>query len=421
MMLNRIRTYLPTPRQWVKTLLAVLLLAGLYAVSQYHFLFFHCLTETFSIVIAVAVFAILWNTRQYLENGFYLVLGIGCLFAAVFNFPYIVGYPGMGILAFPGADGNVALQARTVAQWYISLSCVSTSFFFAERSTRPPRLLVYSALLALAVASILYWRVFPDCLVEGGRITLSKRAGLIVSSAAYLACVVLLIARRRELNARLFRLLVAAGTTLFVKDFTPAIAPDMTHGVRIVAHLSQVVALYFVYKAFIEVGLRRPYDLLFRHLKRSEESLVHRERELQEAARAAQLGKLGVDAGDRHARMVGDSVPHLRTRRDPSSARLRGARPDLYARELGGAESHVGGMPADRQPLPARPATGPPQRRSRVDQRPVGSPAGRRRPGRETPRYGRTSPSASERRRRLRLRRNPGIEQQNAERALPGR
>jgi signal transduction histidine kinase/CheY-like chemotaxis protein len=287
---DRIRTCLPTRRQWVKTLFAVLPLAGLYAISQYHFLLFHCLAEVSSIVIAIAVFAILWNTRQYLENGFYLVLGMGCFFAATLDLLYVFGYRGMRILAFPGADGNVAFQAKTVAQWFGSLSCLGAFLFLRRKINPAAALLVYSALLVLAIASILYWRVFPDCLVEGVGATFFERAGLIVSSAAYLASLVLLVRGRREFDARLFRILAAAGTALFVEDFASAVASDVMGGVRIVAHLSQVVALYFVYKAFFEVGLRRPYDLLFRHLKQSEESLVHSEKELKEAQRVAQLG-----------------------------------------------------------------------------------------------------------------------------------
>ena len=40
---------------------------------------------------------------------------------------------------------------------------------------------VYGALLALALASIFYWRVFPDCYVEGVGITPFERIGLVIS------------------------------------------------------------------------------------------------------------------------------------------------------------------------------------------------------------------------------------------------
>jgi hypothetical protein len=111
------RKALPSERNWVGILLGASSLVGLYALSQRNLLLFHCLIEAFSIVIAIAVFAVFWNTRRFLENGLFLVLGFGCLFAGIFDLIYIFAYPGMSV--FPGADGNLALQGKTVAQWFV--------------------------------------------------------------------------------------------------------------------------------------------------------------------------------------------------------------------------------------------------------------------------------------------------------------
>ena len=161
-MSNRIRDYLPTHCNWLAIVLGTSGLLGLYAISQYNFLLFHCLAEAFSIVIAIAVFAIFWNTRQFLENGVYLVIGLGCLFAGILDVIYIFGYKGMSV--FPGADGNTALQAKTAAQWFVSLSCVCAFPFFRRKINQNLALSVYSAILALALGSIFYWRVFPGLL-----------------------------------------------------------------------------------------------------------------------------------------------------------------------------------------------------------------------------------------------------------------
>ena len=179
---NRIRDYLPTFRNGFAIFLGTLSLYGLYAISRYDFLIFHCLAEAFSIIIAIAVFAIFWNTRQYLANGFYLVIGFGCLFAGMLDVIYIFGYKGMSV--FPGADANIALQAKTVAQWFVSLSCVGAFPFLRRKIQQAFALAVYSALTALALASIFYWRVFPDCYVEGVGQTLFERIGLVLSCSA---------------------------------------------------------------------------------------------------------------------------------------------------------------------------------------------------------------------------------------------
>jgi len=281
--------FLPHHRHWLPTLLGVLVLAGLYAISQHNFLVFHALAEAFAIVIAIAVFVIFWNTRELLPTGFFLVVGLGCLFAGLFDLIYIFAYPGM--LMFPHAgDGNLALQAKTVAQWYVSLSCVA-AFLYLHRKVNQGRVLfVYSAFAALALAMIFYWRVFPDCFVEGVGITPFERFGLVISCTAYLGALILLIRNRREFDTQVHKVLAATLVVFLVQDAVSAVAVRMDGLARIVAHLCQVVAIYFVYKAFVEVGLRKPYDLLFRNLQRSAEDIRQINRRLEE--RAAQLRAL---------------------------------------------------------------------------------------------------------------------------------
>lgn len=289
-MFTQVRSHLLTLRR-VRAILCVgLVFAGLFALSQQHFLIFHCLTEGFCVVIALATFVVLWNTRQYLKHGFFLILGLGGLSAGLLKLPYVFGYPGMGILVFPGADGNVALQSKLVAQWYLSLSCLGAFFFLRRKVHHTAALMVYGTTAAFVLASIFYWRVFPDCFVEGVGITPFDRIGLIVGSLAYPICLVWLLRKRHDFDAYLFQVMFAAGTGFFFEDITAALAADTTGSIKAIARLFQVAALYFVYQAFIEVGLKRPYDLLFRNLKQSEESLARSEAALKEAQRVAQLG-----------------------------------------------------------------------------------------------------------------------------------
>ncbi|GAJ06846.1 unnamed protein product, partial [marine sediment metagenome] len=51
----------------------------------YNYLLFHSIAEIFSIVIAGGVFFVGWNSRRYMENSFFLVLGISSLFIGVID------------------------------------------------------------------------------------------------------------------------------------------------------------------------------------------------------------------------------------------------------------------------------------------------------------------------------------------------
>ena len=65
---------------------------------------------------------------------------------------------------------------------------------------------------------------------------------------------------------------------------------------RTVAHLCQVVALYFVYKAFVQVGLTKPYDLLFRSQQQSAEALERQQQFLETVLDNVQSGIIACDA-----------------------------------------------------------------------------------------------------------------------------
>ncbi len=283
--------FLPTifPSSWLGIALPLLALVSLYVIGHYDFLLFHAMIEAYSIIVAIAVFVIFWNTRQLLQTGFYLVVGLGCLSAGIFDLIYIGAYPGMSL--FPRADGNIALQAKTVAQWYVSLSCVAAFYYLHRKADAKVLLVSYAGVAAVAAASIFYWKVFPDCYLPEIGVTRFARLGLIASCSAYLLALALLLYNRREFDNRIAGILAATLVVFFLQDAVSAIATELDGAPRIVAHLCQAVALFFVYKAFVEVGLREPYNLLFRNLqqraediKRINKTLHHRAEQLRALA-----------------------------------------------------------------------------------------------------------------------------------------
>lgn len=282
------RRFLPSLQHWTALLLGLLALAGLYATSRYNFLLFHSLAEAFSIVIAIAVFVIFWNTRHLLHNDFYLIIGFGALFGGLFDVIYIFAYPGMSVL--PVSDGNLALQAKTVAQAYVAFSCVAAFAFLRRKVDQHLALLICGLVAAIALLAIYPWRIFPDCYIAGVGLTPFAKGALVLNSLGYLASLGLLIANRREFGSRVFKLLLVPSIAFFVQDVFSAFAMDINGFARTVAHLCQVVSLYFVYRVFVVVGLRNPYDLLFIERKRAEAQLKelneHLEQRVAERAEA---------------------------------------------------------------------------------------------------------------------------------------
>lgn len=61
----------------------VVVIAGLYFTKRVNYLLFHSLAELFSIVIAITLFLIMWNSKKYMVNKVLVFISIGYLFVAI--------------------------------------------------------------------------------------------------------------------------------------------------------------------------------------------------------------------------------------------------------------------------------------------------------------------------------------------------
>jgi len=250
--------------------LALLALAGLYVLAQYNYLLFHTSVELFSVVVAIGIFMIVWNTRTYIENGYLALLGTAYLFIAGVDFIHALAYKGMGL--FANGDANPATQLWIAARFLEAGTMAIAPFFLRRRGRHGVALGVYAVALALVILSIFVWRVFPTCFVEGAGLTLFKKVSEYVISLLLAAALAFLFRRRGEFDRRVFGwLAISLGLTIGSELlFTFYVS---VYGIsNLVGHLFKLASFCLIYRAIIETGLRRPFALIFRQLKRSQEA-----------------------------------------------------------------------------------------------------------------------------------------------------
>ena len=258
-------------RPYVTILLGALVLFGLYLTSRHSYLLFHSLTEIFSIVVAFGIFVLTWNSRRFIDNSYILFLGIAYLFIGTIDLVHTLAYPGMGV--FTGYGTNLATQLWIAARYVQSISFLAAPLLLGRKLKLPFVFLIYAVVTTLLLMSIFYWDNFPVCYVDGVGLTLFKRISEYVISLIFLASIFLLYRKRREFDTSVFRFLVASiGVTIcselaFTLYTGPYTLPNM------VGHLLKIVSVYLMYRAIIWTGLAKPYSLLFRNLKQSEEAL----------------------------------------------------------------------------------------------------------------------------------------------------
>jgi len=277
------------PRRYIPILAGAIALLGLYLSSLYNYLLFHSLAEVFSVVVACSIFFIAWNSRRFLDNSYFVIIGIAYLFIGTMDLVHTLAYPGMGV--FPGYGTNLAAQLWIIARYIEGLSLLVAPLLIGRKLSGHFILLGYGVVTAFLLASIFYWNIFPVTFIEGSGLTPFKIISEYIISCILAGAVLVMFRKRREFDTGLLRLLFAAIIVTIFSELSFTFYASPTGLPNLIGHLLKIISFYLIYKAIIETGLVKPYDLLFRNLKHSEEQY----RDLYEEAPSAYLA-VGADS-----------------------------------------------------------------------------------------------------------------------------
>jgi PAS domain S-box-containing protein len=246
------------------------LLYVLFLTSLLSYLLFHVLAELFSIIIACAIFTLAWNARRFLTNYYFVFLGIAYLFVGVLDLVHTLGYHGMGV--FPEYGTNLATQLWVFARYIQSVSLFMAPFLIGRRLKVELVFLGFAVVASLGLVSIFYWQNFPVAFVEGQGLTPFKTVSEYIISLILLASIFLLWWRRQHFDTWVWELLVASIAVTIASELSFTLYTDPYGYFNMVGHLLKIVAFYLIYKAIVETGFVKPYNLLFRELKQSQDT-----------------------------------------------------------------------------------------------------------------------------------------------------
>ncbi len=265
----------PVPSEKASVLVPLLWVAGLSAilipVSRVNYPLFHTLAELFSISTAAAAFALAWNSRHIIGNGYLLILGIASLFVGGIDLLHTLAYRGVAL--FPGFDDNLPTQLWIASRSLLALSLLVAPFFLARKPNPVVVLGTAAALTTGLLLSIFVWRVFPPCFVEGQGLTVFKVGAEYVIGLVLVAALLLLWRWGTGLERGVRHLLslfigcsIAAelAFTTYASVYGPA---------NLAGHLLKIAATIFLYQALLVTGLNRPLALLLRDLSLREQEL----------------------------------------------------------------------------------------------------------------------------------------------------
>ncbi len=257
-------------RKLISAAMALIVLAGLYAGSLYNYLLFHSLAEIFSIIIACGIFMVAWNCRRFLDNQYLLFLGIAYLFIGALDLAHTFSYKGMQVLV--DFDANAPTQLWIAARYMESLTLLAAPLMFRRRIQPGYCLLGYGVVASFLLLSIFYWRNFPDCfLIDGGGLTPFKKASEYAISGILVASGASIIRCRRRFDPVVLRWMLVSIVLTILSELAFTTYVSVYGAANMLGHYFKIASFYCVYKAIIETGLAKPYELLFRDLSHSKE------------------------------------------------------------------------------------------------------------------------------------------------------
>jgi PAS domain S-box-containing protein len=246
----------------------VVVLAGLYLASEYNYLLFHTLAEGFAIAVACGIFMVAWNSRRFLQNNYVLFLGVAYLFVGGLDLVHTLSYMGMNV--FPGYGADLPTQLWIAARYMEALSLLAAPLLIGRRLSAGRALVGYAAVSAALLWAI-FGGVFPSCFVEGQGLTPFKKASEYVISGILLGSVYTLHGRRRHFDPGVLKLIYSSVVVTIAAEMAFTLYVSAYGFSNLVGHYLKLVSFVLLYRAVIMTGLREPYNLIFRDLKRSQE------------------------------------------------------------------------------------------------------------------------------------------------------
>ena len=189
-------------------LIGISILVGLYLTSLYSYLLFHGIAEMFSIAVACGIFMIAWNSRRFVNNSYFLFIGIAYLSIGCLDGIHTLAYTGMGV--FKEYNTNLPTQLWIAARYLESLSLLIAPFLIGRRVRAGSIAFGYMVLSSLSLVSIFYWDIFPVCFVEGVGLTPFKKISEYIISLILVSSIVLTLRRHKEFDTGVLRLVVAS-------------------------------------------------------------------------------------------------------------------------------------------------------------------------------------------------------------------
>lgn len=245
---------------------------SLFLLDSVNFLLAHTFAEMFSISVAMVIFFIAWNSREYTDNSYFAYIGIGYLFVAVIDMLHTLAYKGMGV--FPGFSADLPTQMWILGRYMESLTLYIALFFIRRRISATSVLLLMALITAAGIGSI-FSGFFPSCYIEGVGLTSFKKISELVIVFILLLAFGRLIRERHYFSPTVFNYLSASLILTMFAEMAFIMYVGVYDLSNLLGHYFKIVSFYFIYRGVIVTGFKDPYSFLLQELKQNRDEIAY--------------------------------------------------------------------------------------------------------------------------------------------------
>jgi PAS domain S-box-containing protein len=251
------------------------IVAAFYLASWYSYTFFHSIVEIFSVVVAIGIFVVGWNSRRFIDNHYFLLIAIAFLFVGLFDLLHLFAHEGLGVLAISSA--NLSSQFWLSARFLAGLSLFAAPIFVKRKLNARLTFFLYALAFMLILLSIVRWNIFPATYIDDAVVTNFQVFSGYLVFGLYLGALIFLYLRRSYFNQEIYRLLVFSIISMLGMEAVLFDKLAQSGFANLLSHLFKTSSFYLLYLGVIEMGLMKPYRMLFKNLKDSEMALKQSE------------------------------------------------------------------------------------------------------------------------------------------------
>ncbi|MGN7611065.1 MASE3 domain-containing protein [Magnetococcales bacterium HHB-1] len=237
----------------------LLLSVALFWIGLDNYLLFHTLSELFTVIIALLMGVVAWQTYPFSKNHFLMFLGCGYIWVGGLDLVHTLTYKGLSIIS---GKYEVTIQIWIISRFFEAFFLLASSFQIHKLWLSRWMLLFSSGGVAVVLLIAAFHGFLPSAYVDGEGLTHFKiwSEYLIIMLLFYAAF--MLYRKRHQLDPRVVRFTILAlfFTALAEASFT--IYLDLYDINNLVGHIFKLFSFWFLFIAIIQTTLVEPYQNL---------------------------------------------------------------------------------------------------------------------------------------------------------------